>query len=197
MRALRVRSRHRGQAIIEFGLIAILFTSLMFAVVDFGLLLNTWLSVSSATREIARNASVGHKQTFLKDEAHHLAVPAISANGFSGYCCDVGNALEVRVEYFSGPGCTPWSGCAPVSQNTIDPRYPYLTVDQSGTAVGCTPTSCHPQPDDYVRVTIYARGAQVITPLVRAAVGCTNGSNPNCNFLLTGSVVTRFEGREF
>ena len=190
-----VPSRHRGQAIIEFGLIAILFTTLMFAVVDFGLLLNTWLSVSSSTREIARNASVGKNKAFLQAEAQRLAVPAISSAGFSGACCNSSSALEVRVEYFS---CAPWTGggCPPLPQSSVDPSYPYLTVDQPGGG-SCPGPNCHPVAGDYVRVTILAHGAQVITPLVRAAVGCTNGSNPNCNFLLTSSVVTRFEGREF
>ena len=54
-----LRSRRRGQAIVEFGLISLLFVGLLFAVVDFGLLLNTWLAVSSGSRELARSAQVG------------------------------------------------------------------------------------------------------------------------------------------
>jgi hypothetical protein len=48
-----------------------------------------------------------------------------------------------------------------------------------------------------VRVTVTAHGAQVITPLIRAAVGCTNGSNPNCYFPLTTVTTMRYEGAEF
>jgi len=100
-----MRSKQRSQAIIEFGLIALLFTALMFATVDFGLLLNTWLAVSSGTREIARNASVGKKAVFLTDEATNLNVPAVDRQYGSGWCCDSGKALHLTVEYFTG--CVP------------------------------------------------------------------------------------------
>jgi len=77
-----VRARRRGQAIVEFGVIALLFTALMFATVDFGLLLNTWLAVSSGTRDIARSASVGKKAVTLTDEAKQLNVPSVDSAGF-------------------------------------------------------------------------------------------------------------------
>ena len=44
---------------VEFGIVAILFTLLMFAIVDFGLLLNSWVALSSGTRQVARAATVG------------------------------------------------------------------------------------------------------------------------------------------
>jgi hypothetical protein len=195
-----MRSRKRGQAIVEFGVVALLFTSLLFAVIDFGLLLNTWLSVSSASREIARSASVGKRAAFLKDEANHLNIPAVSTRGFSGLCCspaagsDPGSAIEVRVEYFDG-SCVPSpSSCTPFVPGVILNGYPAPDVDHPGTV--CS-SGCRPQADDLVRVTLIAHGAQVITPLIRPFFGCTNGTNPECNVALSSTTLMRFEGQEF
>jgi hypothetical protein len=186
-----MRSRKRGQAIVEFGVVALLFTSLLFAVIDFGLLLNTWLSVSSASREIARSASVGKGAAFLRDEASRLNVPAISTAGFTGLCCDASSAIEVQVEYLSG-------SFAPYLGSSVAGSFPYPNVDSGG---GCSdpapPASpvCHPLAGDLVRVTLRARGAQVITPLIRPFFGCTNGADPNCNVHISSTTLMRFEGR--
>jgi len=195
-------SKQRSQAIIEFGLIALLFTALMFATVDFGLLLNTWLAVSSGTREIARNASVGKNAVFLQDEASKLNMPSVSASGFAQFCCDASSAVEVKVEYFMGsqggppPPCPPWTaGCNPIPLALINSTYPYGDL---GTTGGCgVGPSCRPQSDDVVRVTVTSHGAQIITPLLRPVFGCTNGSNPNCNVPLTSIAILRYEGAEF
>src|SRR2546429_587630 len=52
-------ARRRGQAIVEFGLVALLFTLLLMGTVDFAILLNGWLGVSSSARDIARQLAVG------------------------------------------------------------------------------------------------------------------------------------------
>jgi hypothetical protein len=195
-----MRSRHQSQAIVEFGLIALLFTLLVFAVIDFGLLLNTWLSVSNASRELARSASVGKNSAFLLDEASSLNVPSVNFGVFPTACCSGTSAIEVRVEYFKGsqtpPACPPWqSGCSAFTAGSIDNRYP---AGDLGVMGGCSPSpSCHPISDDTVQVTVTAHGAQVITPLVRPFFGCSNGSNPNCYVDLTTRTTMRYEGAEF
>src|SRR5690348_2394349 len=55
----RTRRASPGQAIVEFGIVALLLVLIIFAVVDFGLLLNGWLGVSAAARQGARQAAVG------------------------------------------------------------------------------------------------------------------------------------------
>ena len=118
-----LRSRHRGQSVVEFGIIAILFTLIMFAVCDFGLLLNDWLSVSSGARLLARDAAVGMTQVDLATEATKLAVPGVSADAFvGGYCCGPTAALRVNVTFYNH--CTPLvPGCAPVDVTKLDNRY--------------------------------------------------------------------------
>src|SRR6266566_4895429 len=58
-RAFTRPARGRGQAIVEFGLVALLFTLLLMGTVDFAILLNGWLGVSSSARDIARQLAVG------------------------------------------------------------------------------------------------------------------------------------------
>src|SRR5450631_147661 len=154
-----MRTKQRSQAIVEFGLIAILFVGLMFATVDFGLLLNTWLSVSSGTREIVRNAAVGKKPPTLYDEAGDLTAPAIGTQGFAKICCDSSGAIEVKVEYLD-QACVPSpASCPALPANVIDSTYPYLYVDpgpgNAGTCLQPAPPAiptCHPFADDLVRV---------------------------------------------
>jgi hypothetical protein len=54
-----MRNRGRGQAVVEFGLVAILFFTLLFGVVDLGMVLNDWISASSAASVGGRHAAVG------------------------------------------------------------------------------------------------------------------------------------------
>jgi Flp pilus assembly protein TadG len=181
-----LRSGQRSQAVVEFGIIALLFTLLVFAVIDFGLLLNTWLAVSSGSRDIARSASVGKRQTDLQAAALKLNLPSIDPG--SKLCCDSGSAVEVKIEYL------PDVNGAPYGSGTIDSLYPYGDVDTKG---GC-PTPCtNPRADDFVKVTVIAHRAQVITPLVRPFFGCPGDQSTPCWVTLTSTTIMRFEGREF
>lgn len=202
-----VRSRRRSQAVVEFGIVALLFTLLVFATVDFGLLLNTWLSVSSASRELARSASVGKQQVFLQDESSALNVPSVDRGGFPSFCCSPGSAVEVKIEYFdhTAPACQPPvtntpAACPITAGSKIFNVYPFPNADTKGscpTSPSSPGSPCHPQADDWVTVTVIAHGAQVITPLVRPFFGCSNGSNPKCYVPLTSSTTMRYEGQEF
>jgi hypothetical protein len=52
-------ARRKGQALVEFGLVIMLFVLLVSGVFDFGMLINTRLSVSSMSRTLARDAASG------------------------------------------------------------------------------------------------------------------------------------------
>jgi hypothetical protein len=54
-----MRQRARGQAIVEFALVAMLFFTVLFAIFDFGMLLNDWISVTTGASVGARQAAVG------------------------------------------------------------------------------------------------------------------------------------------
>ena len=75
---MRVRTKQRGQAIVEFGIVSLIFVLLMFAVVDLGLMLNSWVRLSAGAREIARGASVGYTAADLRAMAAALVLPGVS-----------------------------------------------------------------------------------------------------------------------
>jgi Flp pilus assembly protein TadG len=54
------RRRGRGQAMVEFGFIALLFVLMLFGIVDFGMLLNGWINVSTGSAAGARWAVLGN-----------------------------------------------------------------------------------------------------------------------------------------
>jgi hypothetical protein len=205
----RHRLRQRGQAVVEFGIVALLFTLLVFATIDFGLLLNTWIAVSSASREMARSASVGKQQLFLQDEASRLNLPSLNGgSSFPTRCCASTSAIEIKVEYFTHTPChasppaltdCPMSTTA-LSAPSIYTLYPSSNLDSPGTCPtdpAALASSCYPRTDDWVTVTVVANAAQVITPLIRPFFGCSNGSNPNCFVHLSSSTTMRYEGGEF
>jgi hypothetical protein len=182
-----LRARRRGQAIVEFGLIALLFTGLMFAVVDFGLLLNTWLAVSSGSRELARSASVGKVEANIESQARKLALPSLTTQPFADLCCTSADAVEIVATYYDRV-----CGGGP-----LDCPLPASAIDNTFVGGTCASPCAHPVPGDMVKIELRAHGAQVITPLIRPFFGCTDGTNPNCTVTLSSSTVVRYEGQDF
>jgi hypothetical protein len=208
------RSRQRGQGIVEFGVVAILFTLLMFAIVDFGLLLNGWLTVSSDTEKLARDAAVGATNTQLLATASSFGIPGVTAETphFSDYCCGPNDALIVSVTYYDQ--CMPGPGvaCPEVRPDQLDNRY--VSGSTQGTcpptnAPGCRhparpsargPVTCPasegtlPCPGDTVVVRLTAAGARVVTPLVRPFFRCSEGGAAPCYVPMSSTVTMRFDG---
>jgi Flp pilus assembly protein TadG len=219
------RSRQRGQAVVEFGLIALLFTLLMFAVVDFGLLLNGWLTVASDTQQLARDAAVGAYtgctpwpscRSQLNAKANSFPIPGVTADSptFTGYCCTPTSALVLTVIYYNQ--CTPGAGvCPPVNPTQLDNRYSTGSPPQLGTCSAPCPhparpsppgtTTCPPGPNscpgDTVVVILRAAGAQIITPLVRPffrdPTWCPDTGAQHCYVSLSNTVSMRFDGGQF
>ena len=192
-----LRSRQRGQSVVEFGIVAILFTLLMFAVVDFGLLLNSWVAISSGTRQVARATTVGFLATDLTTMVSGLNLPGVSRtpySPFASYCCGSGGSdgeIVLTVQYYTG--CVPGSaGCNPVSASAVDNHY------WGGTSSCITwPTPCpsiHPLRGDMIVVSLSAPGMEVVTPLVRPFFGCSS-SQVHCNVRLASSAMMRYEGQ--
>ena len=185
-----LRSRQRSQSVVEFGLVAMLFTLLMFAVVDFGLLLNSWIALSSGTREVARLASIGETRAGLFNMLNALALAGISRTPyppFSEYCCgDLGLHAKVVLTVVYYPGCMPGvSGCSALDPTLVDSTY----------WGGQCPSGCaHPARGDIVVVSVSAPGMEVVTPLVRPFFGCAS-DQPHCNVPLSTSATMRYEGQ--
>ena len=114
----------RGQALTEFALIVPIFLLLVFAIVDFGMGFNAWITVTNSTREGARLGAVGGTSgaitTQVKNAASSLdqsklSVAVTGAQGASG--SDVGVTTTYQYDLIS-----PLSGIfSLVSGGTIGP----------------------------------------------------------------------------
>src|SRR5215216_5014004 len=115
---MKIRARQRGQSMIEFGLLALLFTLILFGIADFGMLLNGWVAVSSATREAGRRASLGQPVGDVTDAARRFApvpgVPPDQVKVVIQYCSagDFACAAPVVTMCDAPPAgftCLPWN----------------------------------------------------------------------------------------
>jgi hypothetical protein len=202
------RTRSRGQATVEFGFIAILFTLLMFAIVDFSLLLNDWLTVSSDAQKLARDASVGAENSQLIATASNYGIPGVTFDTphFAQYCCaelGLSAALVLRVTYYDE--CAPGPGCPAIAPAILDSWYG-VPAGQCPHGPGCrvpqrpSPTClphAPPCPGDSVVVTLTAAGARVITPLVRPFFNCVDVSTAACYVPMGSTVSMRYDGGQF
>lgn len=111
----RVPSRPRrqsGGAIIEFALVAVLFLTVLLAVVDFGRLLMTWNAASEATRLGARVAVVCNKadaglilakmQRFLPQlTGANVLIEWQNPDGVADPTCDAATCKGVQVSIYN------------------------------------------------------------------------------------------------
>ncbi len=63
LRAMKSWRQQQGSVAIEFAIIALPFFMLLWAIIEYGLILFTQVAVESATLQVAREASIGHGQT--------------------------------------------------------------------------------------------------------------------------------------
>jgi TadE-like protein len=197
-----VRSRQNSQAVVEFGVLALMFVLLMFAVVDLGLLLNSWVRLSAATREIGRAATVGYNGDSLEEMGRALVLPGVSHTmfgPFSGYCCGPNDKIVLTIDYYNGDptvACIPGgaSPCTPLPASSVDDYY-------WGGGTHCTgrpSTPCaglHPLRGDIIVVSLAAPGMEVVTPLVRPFFGC-GSSDAHCTVRLGSTAMMRYENTQ-
>jgi Flp pilus assembly protein TadG len=191
-RTSRRPARQRSQAIVEFGLVALLFTLLLFGVVDFGILLNGWLGVSSSARDLSRQLAVGicpSSATFTPCVSGGGGVPNVPASS------------TLSIQGVDRLAATPVAVTVKVCA-TGDPTTCYVDSGGSNTVLwriypggNCDPSAnacSHPHTNDSIVVTVTAQ-IQVITPLVRPFFGCTNGA-VRCDVPISSRSVVRYEG---
>lgn len=108
LRKNRNAEGERGQALVEFTLIIPIFLLLVFAIVDFGMGLYSWITVTNAAREGARLGTVGADQTSIiarvRDTAGNLDNENLTVdvtNCVSGCTTvgDPGESISVHVDY--------------------------------------------------------------------------------------------------
>lgn len=94
--------KERGQSMVEFVLVVPIFLLLVFAIVDFGMGIHAWLTITSASREGARLGSVQASSAEIESKVRStsssldqskLTVVTTNAQGPSG------EAVKVDVDY--------------------------------------------------------------------------------------------------
>jgi len=95
----------RGQAMVEFAMIVPIFLLLVFAIVDFGMGLYSWITVTNAAREGARIGAVGADSTTITQRVRdtagslnnsNLTVTVQNASDQGGVS---GSSVSVHVDY--------------------------------------------------------------------------------------------------
>jgi Flp pilus assembly protein TadG len=160
-------ARGRAQALVEFGLIVMLFVLLLSGVFDFGMLINTRLGVSSLSGVLARAAASGATQQQIDTLAMQQSIAGVTTAPYGGQYW-LSGTFPTRPDQL---------GAAVAMTETF--------LDSSGTPVS-PQTSTNPQAWA-VRVEVVANGAEVITPFIRPIFGC-NGAQQQC--LVTGISAT-------
>src|SRR3990172_2099306 len=73
-RSGRARGRgERGQSLVEFALLLPVFLILLFAIVDFGMGFNAWITVTNSAREGARLGTVGSAAAAIQQRVRDTA----------------------------------------------------------------------------------------------------------------------------
>jgi Flp pilus assembly protein TadG len=121
----------RGQALTEFALIVPIFLLLVFAIVDFGMGFNAWMTVTNSAREGARLGAVGGTSAAItqkvKDTSSNLdqSKLTVTVTGAQG---TPGNSVIVTADYKYNL-ITPLSGILSlVSGGTIGPQLDFTST---------------------------------------------------------------------
>jgi Flp pilus assembly protein TadG len=108
MKRVHITKNERGQAVVEFAIIVPLLALLLFAILQFGIVFNNYLTLTDAVRAGARKAAVSRH---IPTGRHNIVEAAVraSAEGIDN------EDLDVRVS-------TSWE---PASDVEVTASYPY------------------------------------------------------------------------
>ena len=109
----RIKTRQRGAAAVEFGIIAIVFFTLLFGIIEFGRLFYLYNTVQEVTRRAAREAVVTWKDQPSQDTVKSLAL-------FGGTSLPFGaeiTANNINIEYLTASGGIPIPSPSSAAEN--------------------------------------------------------------------------------
>ena len=178
-RQTRLGQRSRGQALVEFGVIAVSLVLVIGAGIDLGLMVTARQSVSAATAEAARQAAYGQPPANVIQAAHKATSGTLASPS--------GLAVVVRYCNPSGTPCTTYCDNFLVPSDSVRP-----------TNCGQGPGE---QPGDLVTVTLWEEKYEILTPIVRAWAAsaiasddlCQRGDQP-CYMRLSTSETVHYPG---
>jgi Flp pilus assembly protein TadG len=70
---------NRGSAMVEFAIVATLLFTLVFGIIEFGLMMKDYLTLNQAAREGARSASLGSPTSIVDTRVRNMALTLDSA----------------------------------------------------------------------------------------------------------------------
>ncbi len=135
MKLRKVRRREEAQSLVEFALILPMFLILLFGVIDFGLGLRAYVTLSSATREGARYGIVGNQPgTFIAGGSGDCN--GTTTTTIVGKVCATMNGLDLTDIQTVTTDCTvtaPPPPCNPGDPIEVhaEYRYHYITPVRS------------------------------------------------------------------
>jgi hypothetical protein len=117
VRLRRGRAAERGQALVEFGLVAVIFFLVTFGIFDMARLFESWMSVQHASRESARYAITGRvnytHESVVVCSTRVTCIEWVGKNSTTGLIGGGPSGSDVQVTYqawdYTGTG---WSGTA-------------------------------------------------------------------------------------
>jgi Flp pilus assembly protein TadG len=119
----------RGQALVEFSLVSLLFFVLVFGVIDFGMGMHTWITVTNASREGARVGAV-HADSDGSTDCN----PLPDSGTIERKVCDVAGSLNGDNISISVTGADP-DGDNTGDPVTVEVGYTYNLVTPLGAVV--------------------------------------------------------------
>lgn len=131
------RRREEGQALVEFALVLPLVLLILFAIIQFGLMLNTYVTVSDAARSGARQLALEQGINDPCDPAVKVATTAGSAIGLTptnvtiGFTSATGTTVGTTTTY-----STTADYCASVANSTTPTTYAYPENNTTTTNAG-------------------------------------------------------------
>jgi hypothetical protein len=166
-------NRTRAQAVVEFGLIAVLFLSLVFGIFDMGMMFSGWISLGSAASVAARQAAVGNISAILSTVQGTAMVAGVAPTD-----------LKVAVTVTHNGSSTTYCSAATST---------WKSVPSGLTCTGLLSAMPSPAINDSLTVLVDADTYQIVTPPIRLVFGCTDSSTA-CYFPLTSATTVRYEG---
>jgi Flp pilus assembly protein TadG len=131
VKVTRRRHSERGQSLVEFGLILPVFVILIFGIIDFGLGLRAYITISQASREGARYGIVGNQPGAFTAGGSGDCNGSVDTNVVGRVCStinglDLSDVQSVSVtcpDTGAAPPCTPGDDL----RVAVEYRYHYIT----------------------------------------------------------------------
>ena len=156
MPVCHLRHRARGQTVLEFGLVAMLFITLLFGIFDFGMLFNDWISITSGASVGVRQAAVGACLEPMCATGETSVIEAVMSS--PPLLAVSPAAVDVAYIDWGAAAATPTAYCRHVTLNgdgTL--TIVAVTAGWSPQGVACTTGTPAPQLNNMISVQVQAQ----------------------------------------